>query len=501
MKPILSNDVADIMLQLHAPDNNAYEVDLSDSDEESQCGDASIFVYERGKSVPMNVTHVRVHSTDRCIPKKAFENRYHLVEIVLNDSLEWIEENAFWGCKSLTRIHIPPSVREIGKGAFYKCTALKEVYLQEGIKYIGRNAFDHCTTLLGITIPSSLHTFHPDTFTECTLMRNVAIVSATVRPVAFEKSFPSLRNMALSINDIGDRFAVLPLHKHCFTYHPLHCDQTTSRTNLEQFNLEVVRLRGQLSQLDCLGMTPLHVLACSAKGVSTEAYHCIIEQYPEALCIKDRWGDIPLTYVLLSEASMTVIHYLFTKHKRFGPTMPFDFGHMILRLSTSGGISEVFVRNLIRAQRTHFPDIMIDWQSIVDDYIMDCKDIEVRHIPMRMFQVLVEASLSNHFLSCMSEEQQALVDEYVLAFYPDHHHVQIQGGHIVDYLRSVRDFITYYAQQHLNELKEATTILELALWKAELSSRNDDQKITRDKCRTLAGRCAEVVIKLMISYL
>jgi hypothetical protein len=401
-----------------------------DSDEELQCGDASIVVYEQGMIVPKNVTHVRVHSSVQFIPKKAFENRYHLVEIVLN----------FWGCKSLTRIHIPPSVRAIGKGAFHKCTALKEVYLQEGIESIGRNAFDDCTSLLGITIPSSLQEFHKNTFTDCTLMRNVAIVSAppSLIPVTFEESFPSLRNMDLSINDIRGRFAELPLHEHCFTYHPLYCDQTMGRTNLELFNEEVIRLTAHSRQLDCLNMTPLHVLACSAKGVDAKAYRCIIEQYPEALRIKDRWGDIPLTYALLSEASMTVIHYLFKKHKEIENTMPFDFGHMILRLSTSGGISVIFVRNLIRAQRTHFPDLEIDWQSIVDHFIIAMEDIEVRHIPMRMFQVLVEASLSKNYLCCMSEEQQALVDENVRTFYADYYHVQIQGD-VVDYFRSVRD--------------------------------------------------------------
>ena len=30
----------------------------------------------------------------------------------------------------------------------------------------------------------------------------------------------------------------------------------------------------------------------------------MIEKYPNALLIKDRWGDIPLTYALFAEASM-----------------------------------------------------------------------------------------------------------------------------------------------------------------------------------------------------
>ena len=66
----------------------------------------------------------------------------------------------------------------------------------------------------------------------------------------------------------------------------------------------------------------------------------------------------------------------------------------------------------------------------------------------------------------------------------------------------IRDLVTNYARLHHEHLLEVTTILELALWKAViLRSRNDNQELTRDECRADAGRCAEVVIKLVLAFL
>ena len=62
----------------------------------------------------------------------------------------------------------------------------------------------------------------------------------------------------------------------------------------------------------------------------------------------------------------------------------------------------------------------------------------------------------------------------------------------MDYFSDVRDCIISYARQHDEEMKEG---------KAVLSSRSNDQEISRDECRKLAGSWAEVVIKGMITFL
>ena len=47
------------------------------------------------------------------------------------------------------------------------------------------------------------------------------------------------------------------------------------------------------NQQDCLGMTPLHILACSSVH-DLELYHLIVEKYPTNLITVDRWGALPL---------------------------------------------------------------------------------------------------------------------------------------------------------------------------------------------------------------
>jgi hypothetical protein len=48
---------------------------------------------------------------------------------------------------------------------------------------------------------------------------------------------------------------------------------------------------------DCLGMTQLHILACSTVQL-LELYQVMIENYPENLIVEDAWGAVPLLYAI-----------------------------------------------------------------------------------------------------------------------------------------------------------------------------------------------------------
>ena len=73
----------------------------------------------------------------------------------------------------------------------------------------------------------------------------------------------------------------------------------------------------------------------------------------------------------------------------------------------------------------------------------------------------------------------------------------------IQYYLEIINKVTNYARLHHKRLQEATTILELALWKAMILRSRDDnnQECTSVKCKTDAGRCAEVVIKLVLTFL
>lgn len=55
-----------------------------------------------------------------------------LLSVVLPSSLEYIDGNAFRGCRKLTSIVIPSGVKKVGYTAFQGCTKISEVTLEEG---------------------------------------------------------------------------------------------------------------------------------------------------------------------------------------------------------------------------------------------------------------------------------------------------------------------------------------------------------------------------------
>jgi hypothetical protein len=63
------------------------------------------------------------------------------------------------------------------------------------------------------------------------------------------------------------------------------------------------------NQQDCLGMTPLHILACSSVH-DIELYRLIIENYPTNLITEDRWGALPLLYAFWGASPAEILQFL-----------------------------------------------------------------------------------------------------------------------------------------------------------------------------------------------
>lgn len=63
--------------------------------------------------------------------------------LILPDTLERIEKQAFIECKNLTCVFLPASLTYIGEGAFKDCTSLREAYIPKSVVSIGEEAFTH----------------------------------------------------------------------------------------------------------------------------------------------------------------------------------------------------------------------------------------------------------------------------------------------------------------------------------------------------------------------
>ena len=65
-------------------------------------------------------------------------------EIVIEDGVQNIGNNAFRNCTGLTSITVPDSVTSIGSYAFYGCAGLKSIKISDSVTNIGSYAFDNC---------------------------------------------------------------------------------------------------------------------------------------------------------------------------------------------------------------------------------------------------------------------------------------------------------------------------------------------------------------------
>jgi hypothetical protein len=82
------------------------------------------------------------------------------------------------------------------------------------------------------------------------------------------------------------------------------------------------------NQQDCLGMTPLHILACSSVH-NLEVYRVIVENYPANLVTEDRWGALPLLYAFWGAAPTEIILFLLESYKSLYPGFEFNWTMMV----------------------------------------------------------------------------------------------------------------------------------------------------------------------------
>lgn len=92
------------------------------------------------------------------IKKEAFSSSTSLKNVYFykNCNLKTIEDNAFYGCKSLKGMRFPTSLETIGKNAFYGCTTITSLTIPDSLISLGENSFTGCTNLENLTIGTGI---------------------------------------------------------------------------------------------------------------------------------------------------------------------------------------------------------------------------------------------------------------------------------------------------------------------------------------------------------
>mmetsp|Transcript_34514 Transcript_34514/g.83709 ORF Transcript_34514/g.83709 Transcript_34514/m.83709 type:complete len:467 (+) Transcript_34514:232-1632(+) len=131
---------------------------------------------------------VDIPATLRTIGNDAFYQCTALMELNLPEGLERIDKRAFYGCCALSKVEFPSSLCMIGTRAFYGCRSLiKVTFAQESLAtnardvYICKEAFGRCSSLQRIKLPSTLKFLKEGTFSECESLQEVDLPDGLVR--------------------------------------------------------------------------------------------------------------------------------------------------------------------------------------------------------------------------------------------------------------------------------------------------------------------------------
>ena len=214
-------------------------------------------------------------------------------------------------------------------------------------------------------------------FEDCSSLRNVALDTKT--PFCFDGGCHDLMRLFGStegiVNGLKSRFdgAGLIAHKFCYlqSYHPVD-------HSLEGLRKELNGVSSANVSRDCLGMTPLHILACSAKP-NLGMIKLVLEYQPQSLMTKDEWGSTPLLYAIWTDSPLEVVQILVDSHMKEGS--PLDWDDMIETLCRHGVPLDILQR-LLDIKQESFQDQNLNWQKASKE-LTTCALVRVPTFPSK----------------------------------------------------------------------------------------------------------------------
>lgn len=148
-----------------------------------------------------------VHAFLHTFPQNKAIDKY-----IIPNGVQFIEDWAFYGCRSIKEIHIPETVEQICDHAFFDCTYLKQITGMDGVDHIGNGAFCGCENLTHFHIPNGVKILYDHTFLSCKNLVEISIPSSVTRidNGVFE-GCKSLKHLSVpeSVKSIGEEAFML----------------------------------------------------------------------------------------------------------------------------------------------------------------------------------------------------------------------------------------------------------------------------------------------------
>ncbi len=127
--------------------------------------------YLESASIPKSVNN---------IGRQAFHGS-NLKSVTIAGSNTVIETEAFYLCDYLETLTIMSGTTKIGSYAFSGCSSLKSITLPDSVTQILDSAFQSCSKLETIRIPKNVKTIYYSTFADCTNLKNVEFNNALTK--------------------------------------------------------------------------------------------------------------------------------------------------------------------------------------------------------------------------------------------------------------------------------------------------------------------------------
>lgn len=489
---------------------------------------------------------IKVPSSVRAIRQYAFASCTSLAEVELGENLRTIERHAFFNCGFLRTVNIPDAVRDIGTLAFMSAGPVS-LAIPDGVESIGDKAFSccafprfrapsllttiptgmfcQCKSMFSLEMPEAPRIVERCAFWGCRSLRNVALSRDTVVEYTAFRNCADLQDLfeseAKVIDALGGRFDGLPVHgmMYYMSHNPVsvegfleaatttidrseggrhrqHDGMATSGGGVEKPDPSSGGAR------DCLGMTPLHILACSSVQ-DLDMHRAVVGRYPGDLVSEDRWGATPLLYAIWGGAPDDVVTFLLENIQRIHPRHAFDWSKMVETLGRASAPLNA-MENLLRVHKHLVVPSpgggrgqIIEWDKVMDEV---ARDNEYTASVMA-FRFLMRRGYSGRVGAIGIREWREEVTRDI-----DN---TLFGRRAR--LAEIRANLARYEREY-RVLKEATSFLELALWKARISeceggaaafadghATRDGPRLLREECRIVSG--ADTVIEHVLPYL
>ena len=460
--------------------------------------------------------------------KYAFVLCQKLTEVVFAEGCRIVDEDAFDNCHGLEHIRFPSTIQSLGENAFTGCWSLTGVTLPDSVLTIGSDCWQQCN-LKKFRVPPLVTTFDASTMRgnsgilslelhgniECMgVAENNRLSGLAIRNVAIPNGCTVEEATLRDICDIHDdeedglsallseRFDGLDIHKLCYyqSYSTTHEALSNLRRAISPYQW-LGRKDKTGSEKDCLGMTPLHILACSLVQ-RIEIYRLLVQHYPESLIMKDMWGDIPLTYALYGGAPVQVNDFLLDSYKTLHPDFVIDWGGAVKTFARLGNCEAI--ESLLDIHRNHFIQQSFDLAQLVRDIAIDEAETNVFGqsrllTPNEEFIFIMKASVLPRYKTLGNRRWLEQLDDMLDSLPINNPRMRVPCFERV--LCTVQSF---------ENAKEGLLLLELALWKLKISetskgNRKALRKRTRfsgvDRERSRVNCGANVVLPNVVQFI